>query len=417
LFSLLYFAFAHGKTINNLLYTNNLVNNQLSNIQNLYNFFDFGNVASGRRITAIRAGFGKKEGTHIYIGYLYGYGMQSYSLENTTEKEYNHVVELDAKLKISDQHQLSFQYGRSLLQLSGVSQTDENSFNPSFISSDRSNAALVNWQSSLVKIRTKISLTSRLIDPFYKSYGIGFIRSDNFRVEAKLDQSLGKKIKISALYRRDEDNLLRLLSYKNTLQTVGLNLSYRHSKALSLRVGLHPVLQEVHNLSDETYFNNENLIANAVITWNKTGKKFRTGVNIIGSYYSLSDGINSTVFENITLSQNIQSKKISNQISASYFFSSGSDSLYSGSTILISEELSFSVSQKVSFTGAIRYADGSIYGTQVGGSLKAAVQYNDHFRWEISGERIILGDFYNSYNYLQVKEFPFYCLTRLIITW
>ncbi|MFZ5553045.1 MAG: hypothetical protein ACOZCO_08015, partial [Bacteroidota bacterium] len=83
----MYFAFTHGKTINNLLHTNNLVQNNLQNFQNLYNFFDFNNVNSGRRITAVKFGYGNKTENHIHLGMANGLGKESYFTTEETVPE------------------------------------------------------------------------------------------------------------------------------------------------------------------------------------------------------------------------------------------------------------------------------------------------------------------------------------------
>src|SRR5690606_15695329 len=94
-----YIAATHGKTINNIFFTNNLVNNNLNAVRNLYNFFDFNNIEDGRKVTALKLGYGSKEGTHLFVGGLYGVGRVSYFDSLRTDVERNLVLEMDGRVK------------------------------------------------------------------------------------------------------------------------------------------------------------------------------------------------------------------------------------------------------------------------------------------------------------------------------
>src|SRR5690606_37320371 len=80
-----YIAFTYGTAVNTIL------NSQLTqpNVgEQFYNFLSVKNVDSGRKITAIKAGYGKKESSHIYAGILYGMGRLNYS-ESPSISQYN----------------------------------------------------------------------------------------------------------------------------------------------------------------------------------------------------------------------------------------------------------------------------------------------------------------------------------------
>src|SRR6185312_1404779 len=117
-----YFATTAGVTVNNLLMSSNALQNNLTMARNLYNFFDFGNVSSGRRVMAIKTGYGQKEGTHIYIGYMRGWGLISYmdsayldAPNSKSSREQNEVVELDGRIKIGNHQSINAVVAKSLV--------------------------------------------------------------------------------------------------------------------------------------------------------------------------------------------------------------------------------------------------------------------------------------------------------------
>ncbi len=89
-----YLAFTYGTAVNIML------NSQISqpNVgEQFYNFLNVKNVNSGRKITAIKGGYGQKEESHIYGGLLYGLGKVNYNIP-FSDDETNLVLELDGRL-------------------------------------------------------------------------------------------------------------------------------------------------------------------------------------------------------------------------------------------------------------------------------------------------------------------------------
>jgi hypothetical protein len=74
-----YLSACAGIVENNLLFNNNPLQNELTHSQNLFNYFDFGNLNQGRKVISAKAGMGKPEDTHLFVGWLSGWGLQSYS--------------------------------------------------------------------------------------------------------------------------------------------------------------------------------------------------------------------------------------------------------------------------------------------------------------------------------------------------
>ncbi len=244
-----FFAFTHGRTVNNLFIGNNVLQNNLNAARNLYNFFDFNNVESGRRITSIKYGWGAKSGTHLYLGVLHGYGKTSYLDSISTTKEHNLVGEVDAQWTINKTNHLAFSYGRSYIQADQINNTEQSAITASFFDfTHRSNAALLNYKLELPKTRTEVSVSGRLVDPFFKSLGLGFMRSDNLRYEGRLKQRIGKTFKLSGFYRRERDNLLAMYDFNNVLMSYGVGAELKIKRSGFAKVDLRPV---VHSMDAE----------------------------------------------------------------------------------------------------------------------------------------------------------------------
>ncbi|HXP52932.1 MAG TPA: hypothetical protein VN922_23510, partial [Bacteroidia bacterium] len=153
-------SFTEGTTVNTLLFTNNSVQNRLINMQNYYNMFDFNSVQNGRKVIAGKIGLGEKEGTHFFIGLLYGTGLPSYVSTSTTTVpdgiSKNYVLELDGQWALNKNNILSLVYGKSSTETytSTYSTTDGGLFN-----SLKSKAALGKYKLMIPKTNSNITFT------------------------------------------------------------------------------------------------------------------------------------------------------------------------------------------------------------------------------------------------------------------
>jgi hypothetical protein len=415
-----YLAFTYGKTINTIYTTNNLIQNQLQTGRNLYNFFDFNNVKDSRKIAALKFGYGKKEGTHLYAGVLYGVGLASYvghMPQSSLEK--NLVMELDGRVKINASNTLDLVYGKSALYQVGLPQTD-NSLSSNFpLNKVRSNAALARYTLQLTKIKAKLIATGRLVDPFFISYGVGFIRSDNLRYEIKWEQEIASKIKLSAFYRKDRDNLLNAYAYTTQLQTAGATLSIKLNSKCSFKGTYSPVIQNITSKdSGQQVSHHINSISTAILNYNMNRYKTTGTLSVLYSYYNLAGTSNkSNNFQNYQLNYSLLiSQRIKNDLAISYFYNNDNDSL-NNNTYMLSEQCTFSAWKGVTVSAALKWAYNSLIANQFGGLLKVSVPVIKHVRLELCAEKLVIGDFYSTYNQSEIKKFPFYGYTKLNISW
>ena len=409
-----YLAFTHGKTVNNIFFTNNLISNNLNSARNLYNFFNFNNIEDGRRITSLKLGYGKKKDTHLHVGFLYGLGKVSYQDTSfLADQEKNLVAELDGAVAIGKNQFLEVNYGKSAIQINNVNLEKEASLMNSILDvNERANAVMVKYGAELKK--TKVKASWRLIDPFFRSFGVGFIRSDNIRYQLKLDQKISKKFKVGAFVRKENDNVLGIYDYQNHLLSYGFNSTWRPTKRWMFKVDYRPIVHQVESSFDSLAFQNNNWIVNSVVSYNNRVDDtyfFATGIY---SYYRLYNGESNNSYENINASFNIQHKEvIQNNLIFNYF--STSDTASSPVAYVFQNDFTF-IKAKASFTGLFKLAFLND-GLDVGYGLKATIPVSENISFEASAEKLVYGDFYNSMFGSSFHEFPYFISASLRINW
>jgi len=417
-----FFAFSAGTTINNLLFTNNIIQNNLQNTQNLFNFFDFNNPVNGRRIISAKAGFGDKNEDHLFFGALYGTGMQSYyydtlqnSASSSNQKEHNVVIEIDGKLKPKKWLELDMIYGKSSVRPLADETDTINSSLTQLFSPFRSHAFLGKAQFKWDKIKSSFTFSTRWVDPFFRSFGVGFMRSDNLRYEIRTNHQLGKKIKAGFFYRKDENNLLNLFSYTTILHSGGANVRYKMNRHFTFTGIFNPVFQYSKDASTGTEFSNENYIAGFSATHSYQKKKMSVLTNLVSSYYKLFNGEINSEYLNISLSNTVSYKKFSNILSTSWFDMKGMDSL-SGNTLLLYNDISCKL-KKLSFGAGLKLSLNNSFGEQIGYNARVEARISKNISLELRGEKLVLGDFYNSIGLDLYRDYPYIWSGRVIINW
>jgi hypothetical protein len=419
-----YFAFTHGKTINNLLVSNNVLQKNLQGVRNLYNFFDFNNVSESRRITALKVGLGKKEENHIHIGFMSGLGQSSYILNKEEQGvtkvalEHNYVIELDGKYFLSKNNVIDLVYGKSALKLEGAS-NNNSAYGLQTLDQPnvRTNALMTKFASFIPKTKTKLSFTYRWIDPFFKSYGLGNMRSDNNRFEIKLEQPITNKFKFGISYRKERDNLLSLYYLTTSLQTIGANIHWKPIKRLSISASFNPVIQQVRSKDNGLSINNKNYIASALIAWQSRLRNGSNNITALYNYFRLYDGTQNNVYENYTVSQILELKAFKNELAINYFKTNIADSSNQGNnTILVTNQLSYTF-KKLMVSGGIKMSVPAQHPTQFGYKFKINVPLISALSLEAAAEKLVIGDFYNSFSNINQTNFPYYMYGRLNINW
>ncbi len=421
-----YLAFTYGKVIHPLWITTNQVQNNLNQARNLYNFFDFNEVSSGRKIVAFKGGVGQKEGTHLYAGFLYGKGSSGYTYYDSLSPQpgptqRNYVIEIDGRIKFSEQYRLDLIYGRSFLQ--EMEAPSDAPATPAFFSSSyRSNALKTQFLADYKKSGTRITLTGRLIDPFFRSFGLGFVRPNSLRYEGEVAQRFSSKFKATAFYRRERDNLISFYSVRNVLQTMGVSAAYRPNRQWMLNAQYSPVvhvMEETGPPSQRLLFN-RNHIGTLMLAWLPKAlqrKKTRMRFSMTGSHYVLFDGTQNNTYSNVLFTQHTTVGDAAlNEFSAGYFNTNVSDSLTTAFSTILSNEFSYRV-KNTRLSGRLSYAGIRQEASQWGYKLSATFPLYRIVSLELTGEKLIRGDFYRVYDIEAFDRFPFYCSARVLLNW
>ena len=413
-----FLSFCYGTTISYLLYNPNSLQNSLQGTRNLFNYFDFSNLSSGRKVLSLKGGLGAKDDSHIYVGFLLGKGQSDYFLMDNSPsnlKESNLVLEVDAKYKFSERLSLDFIFGKSSIQEEDVSmQQIKKSINEIF-SNYRSIAFLTRINSSIKKTKTKLTFMIRWVDPFFKSYGIGFLRSDNLRYEIKAEQPISNRIKYTIMYKREEDNLLRLYTYKNTIQTISNTLNFKVSRQLNIRLIYSPLFRELKDNNNKTIINDRNNISTVILSYSPRHKNATIQFNLLYSKYIITGDSSNFNFENLTFTNQILFKSgFKTDINLSWFKNNLKDTT-GNDTYLGVIDIGYLAKNKNSILigGKIALKDKIV--PQYGFLAKVSLRLYKGLFWEAEIQKIIIGEYYNSFILENIKSFPYFCNAKLIL--
>lgn len=411
-----FFAVTYGTTVNTIFYNPNTLQGKLEGVKNFYTFFDYNDLSNGRKVLAVKGGKGEKEGTHLFAGILLGRGKMDYLIATDPKygkKESNVVVELDAKYKFSEALNAEFIFGKSSLQTEDLSfEQLKKSFREIF-SSYRSNAMQARINYDISKTKTKIQLTGRVIDPYFKSFGVSFLRSDNIRYEGKLEQGITKNIKYGLTLRREEDNLLGLLNYKNTFTTISNSLSIKLKKGLSIRLNYAPLLRTLKN--GDNIITDRNSISTGIVSYVPKMKTVQASYNLLYSKYRITSDSGNIHFDNISYTHQFQFKSgFKTGMTASWFENTLKDTL-SNNTYLGVVDIGYTTEKQNSFTlgGKVAYKAG--IPTEYGFIAKATLRIYKAIFLETEAEKILTGDYYSSLVDSKIKQFPYFISSKVII--
>lgn len=409
-----YLALTHGKTVNNIFFTNNIIQNNLNAARNLYNFFDFNNVNDGRRVTALQLGIGQKKATHIHIGFLYGLGKVSYQDTSLiVDQERNLVGEVDAGLKIKKSHFLSFNYGRSAVQVNGINLGEESGLLDRFLDvNDRTNALLGRYQ--LKSKNTELALTFRWVDPYFRSFGVGFLRSDNIRYEVKLKQKFGKKFGVNGYFRRENDNLLGLYSYQNVLMSYGVGMSFRPNKHWMVKIDLRPIVLDATSEVDSLSVMNNNLIVNGVVNYNNRIQDTYLNLTGVYSFYQLTIDEGTQEYQNINVNGILEGKHLSNTLIFNHYRTTDTSSVPLAS--LLQNDLTYKWN-KVSLTGSLKGSLAQNKQFDFGYGVSVRISLHKGLSFAASFDKLVIGDFYNNIYNSNLLDFPYRMTSSLILRW
>ncbi len=409
-----FFAFTYGTTINTLLFNPSTLQGAVQGTRNLFNYFDFGNLSAGRKIISFKGGVGEKEGSHLYAGILAGRGRTDYLLladSKQASKESNVVIEVDAKYKFSENFSVEAVLGKSSVKDEDLTMEQVKRAVNEIFSNYRSYAALAKVNLGIKKTNTRLTFSARWIDPYFKSFGLSFLRSDNLRYEIKAEQPITRKIKYTVSYRRGEDNLLNLFDYKNILHSINNSLNIKLTKEFNIRLNYAPLLRVLQN--KDTIITDRNSISTVILSYIPKKFKGNAQFNALYSKYLVSGDSLNINFENFTYTHDIKFKSgFKTGLNVSWFKNSLKDTL-NNDTYLAVADIGYSTKNNSTFTIGGKMAFKESTNTQYGFLIKASVHLYKGLFWQAEIEKIVIGDYYNGFVIDKIKQFPYYCSTKL----
>lgn len=381
----------------------------LNQIQNLANMFDWNNNPNEKKIAALKVGLGNSNKSYIGIGGLFGKGTVS-PFSPAIKK--NYVLELDGRM-VYKFINIEAAVAKSILQ-------DNSQINSEVLQGSQQTNLNKSVQAKVFgtvpKVKTKFSIMARQVDPFFKSFGVGFMRSDIRRYEGRVEQPLGSKVKVGFNYRHDQDNLQNLYSISTTLDNYNY---YVRFKLFKKRVDLNLNYSEIVQGIKDGYINQNRVlrsnIKTVVLSYTPRLRKLISTNTVIYNLYDLSDGTKHDNLENIAFNSFNSYRKFQFNLTSSYNRSTITDSLNFTNALNSGLEIGCDVSEKVRIMigGKHSYII-PLKTSQYGYSTSVSLALHKLFNVELKFEKLVVGDFINTLTYKDIQKFPYYGFINLI---
>lgn len=246
-----------------------------------------------RMLTAVRAGFGLPESTHLHVGFLHGkrdaLPLGLGSTGTSAGEERNDVLELDGAIALGKDHKLRAVLARSSSQ-SGALQNGAGASGFDAWTDRRANdnqAVMLQWSSHFDKAGTLLTLTGQLVDRHFYSMGLAFLRPGGRAGELAMEQRLGKRFTLKAGLRAEERAPTTLTGTTIRIDRYRGQCVYRPGSAWTLRAMVAPVI--IRTLTaDGGALTQKNLTAQGGVDWRKRIQHSRLGLHIDASRFSLA---------------------------------------------------------------------------------------------------------------------------------
>lgn len=401
---------SYGKTVSNYSVQNSQ-NQVIQQIQQMSNIFDWNKNPTEKKIGATKIGFGNENKNYFGTGILFGKGLVNTS---STDIKKNLVIEFDGR----------FAYKFIVAEGAYAKSYIFDIYKPPVQSESSAAVPQSKWSrtfqvklyGTIPKLLTKISLSNRTIEPYFKSYGVGFMRSDVIRYESKLEQPFGKFVKVGFNYRQDQDNIKKLHDYQTVLQ------NYTYIAKIKLFKKKLDIILNYSNINQQTanLLSKENILVNtkiktAIISYLIKRKELISTNTLMMNAYIINNLNSSSTFKNYTFNSFNSHKKLQVSFLNAYNQTTFVDSLSFTNAINNGIEIGYQFSDniKVLVGGKHAYQLSSKI-SQFGYSTTIYVALHKLLSIELKAEKLVIGDYINTLNYSSVKKFPYYGYIKLI---
>jgi hypothetical protein len=250
-------------------------------VANFDNPFNFSALAGGRTILSGRIGLGRKEKLLVAMSVLKGKDDDGNRIIDSSYNyylpNYNYVVGVDVNYKISSSAELGIEYAKSQNKEVGKETGTEGERIGNLVKPEEGKYSSAWYAYTKVNFNentTRLKASSRLVDPFYYSFGTPYLRRDNFRIELKGEQLFWKnQLTAGVTYRRDRDNLYGLKQGTSTNNTFIFTTQLRIKKYPYLILTYSPNYQSFYNSALKKQINSNVKLYNAVVGYTYQQKK------------------------------------------------------------------------------------------------------------------------------------------------
>jgi hypothetical protein len=407
-----YVQVAGGKSIINLNYTGDLIQDNLLLQRNIFNYFDFNQLTSGRLIAGISAGPGAESGTHLRVNISAGKGLQSYWQDSTTTlnaamREVNVVVGISGAW-VYKQHVLRASYAKSMIEEHFADVELVNTNGKLWDAAFRSHAVQVSYQGGISASKTSWLLRWRHVDPFFRSYGAAFIRPDHARYEAKVMQQITAKWSLEISARQDANNVLGLYSGNMLLRGFGIGTVIKPNSRLQVRANYQPVFQQVNYATEQlqdTSHQSGNHLYFASAFWRPKIKRGIVVTTLTISGFSIADE-NARSFRTLQYAANYTGKKgWRTTMNYQWFSIIPEDTLYSTNGMLLTE-LGYVFKNGLQTDAGYKVGHNA-GGLQSGFVVRLFMPISKGLSAQAELQRLVQGDYYNMIQPALFKQFPY----------
>jgi hypothetical protein len=409
----LYAALTAGVTMNNLMVTNNALQNSLQNTSNLFNQFDFQQISQQRLLIFAKTGYGEKEKTHAFIGVRFmNKGVETGFSADTTENTAPAAgIELDTRWVPSFSKGTAFDlvYGKTSKTLQAQDSLRNSPF-VSLFSSDRTHTALLRATQQFSKIHSSLIASLRFLDADTDMASMGVLQPNNLRYEIQTRHKLSGSTQLGFIYRSDQDNVNQISDTTRKVAMYGMNIN--------------SVLFENINASGTFNYMNQqfrvpssipqalNYMASLSVSGNYEILKVKQVSSLQTDFYKITTSQGETQLKHIGFDQSTRFEDGKNTFTLAYFNASLPDTSGQNTTWLVQEAFAFK-RKKLDYSIGVKLANSSKYGVQFGGHLGLQYAWTSQLNLQMRIEKLILGDFYNTYDPTRFERFPFYIQTSL----
>jgi len=409
-----YYALTAGVTMNNLMVTNNALQNSLQNTMNMFNQFDFQSIKDKRLLVMAKAGYGEKDKTHAFLGIRWtnkGISTGFYQTDSSTNVQPAAGIELDLRWVPQFSRGTAFdvvygktsraQYKNDTVPISPIK---------SLFSADRTHTGLLRVTQQFSKIHSSVNASVRFLDAQADMASMGVLQPNNMRFELQTKHNITSGTQIGFTYRTDQNNVDRLKDTTKQVDMYGVNAS----SVIFDKIQISGQINYLNQKYRQPLFISQAVNYMAAFSANGNYKLFgvQQCTGFQSDFYKISSIQGMTNLTHVSADQQTKFENGKNTFTLAYFKSSIPTDTGSAETWLIQDALQYKF-ERMDITAGIKIANNTKYGLQTGGFAGINFKWTKQLSVFARVEKLILGDFYNTYDPDRFARFPFFIQTSI----